>query len=109
MAEEKAPMPLRAVDGAVILSVRVTPRASRNALAGLGRDAAGRSFVAIRLAAPPVDGAANTALVTFLARELGLGRSSLKIIAGETSRLKQVRIEGTSEDALAAWLEAVGN
>ena len=53
--------------------------------------------VLIRLAAPPVDGAANDALVAFLSDALGLPRSSITIIPGEKSRDKRVRIEGLDE------------
>ena len=51
----------------------------------------------IRLAAPPVEGAANEALVAFLSEALGLPRRSVTIISGDTSRDKRVRIEGLDE------------
>jgi uncharacterized protein (TIGR00251 family) len=53
--------------------------------------------VLIRLAAPPVEGAANEALVAFLSDALGLPRRSVTIISGDTSRDKRVRIEGLDE------------
>jgi len=53
--------------------------------------------VLIRLAAPPVDGAANEALVAFLSDVLELPRRTITIVAGETSRDKRVRIEGLDE------------
>ena len=51
----------------------------------------------IRLAAPPVEGAANEALVAFLSDALGLPRRSVSIVSGKTSRDKRVRIEGLDE------------
>ena len=53
--------------------------------------------VLIRLAAPPVEGAANEALVAFLSDALGLPRRSVTIVSGKTSRDKRVRIEGLDE------------
>ena len=53
--------------------------------------------VLIRLAAPPVEGAANEALVAYLSDALGLPRRSVTIISGDTSRDKRVRIEGLDE------------
>ena len=58
--------------------------------------------VKIRLAAPPVDGAANAALVAFLAERIGLPRAAVTVVAGTTSRRKRVAIVGRSlEEVLA--------
>ncbi len=75
--------------GGVQFGVRVIPRASKNAVQGELGDA-----VKIRLCAPPVDGAANTALVEFLAERLGVPRSKVRIVAGATGRNKQIAVEG---------------
>jgi len=87
------------------IEVRVTPRASRDALAGL--DGAGR--LRVRLAAPPVDGAANDALLRFLARRLGVPRSRLRIVRGAGARNKLIEVEGCTDldlrDTLAACPE----
>jgi uncharacterized protein (TIGR00251 family) len=56
----------------------------------------------VRLLAPPVDGAANEALVTLLAEELGVPRRDVRIVHGATSRTKVVEIEGTTADAIRA-------
>jgi len=71
----------------VILEVRVIPRAKKNEFGG-ERD--GRHVV--RLAAPPIDGAANEALVAFLAEHFGVPRSRVTILSGERSRNKRVEI-----------------
>ena len=87
----------------VRLALRVTPRARRSEITGTIAAGEGRTALAIKLAAPPVDGAANEALVAFLAHELGLARSALRIVAGEKARLKTVRISDCPLAAIAAW------
>jgi uncharacterized protein (TIGR00251 family) len=69
--------------------VRVQPRASRTELAGRYGDA-----LKIRLAAPPVDGAANEALVRFLAERLKVPRSSVALMAGAGARAKVLAVTG---------------
>jgi hypothetical protein len=71
------------------LTVWVQPRSSRTEVAGMHGDA-----VKIRLAAPPVDGAANEELIHFLADKLGLPRSAVTIATGHTGRRKTVAFEG---------------
>lgn len=88
--------PYTVVPDGVRLAVRLTPRASRNAVAGLTAGADGRTALAIRLAAPPVDGAANKALIAFLADQLGLPKSAISISSGETARLKMLHLSGVS-------------
>ena len=61
--------------------------------------------VKIRLAAPPVDGAANAALVEFIAGQLGIGKSRVRITAGLTSRRKTVEVEGVTAEQLAEALQ----
>jgi uncharacterized protein (TIGR00251 family) len=76
-------------DGKLIFKVRVVPRASRSELVG-EHDGALR----VRIAAPPVDGAANDELVRLLAREFGVPRSSIDITAGHAAKLKTVCVVG---------------
>lgn len=87
-----------APDGA-ILTVKVVPRAGRTQWAGT-RDGA----LLVRLAAAPVDGAANAALIAFIAGTLDLPRNRVVLIAGETSRTKRVKVIGLSAAAIAARL-----
>jgi len=61
----------------------------------------------IRLTAPPVDGAANEALVDFLSRTLDLSKSSIEIVSGHTSREKRVKISGMSEEEVTQLLNTV--
>ena len=79
----------------MIVDVRVIPRARQTAFGG-ERDGV---FI-IRLVAPPVEGAANEALVTFLADRLGLPRRAVRIVRGERSRNKRIEIIGVTVDQL---------
>ncbi len=84
---------LRVSGDEVRLSVRVQPRARSNGIVGvLG------AALKVRLTAPPVEGAANDALLDFLADVLGAPRSALRIVSGATARDKVVGIRGLSLD-----------
>jgi uncharacterized protein len=87
-------------DGAVTLDIAVKPRSSRE---GVGPVQGDRLCVAVN--APPVDGKANEAVVRVLAATLGVARSAVSIVRGETGRKKTVRIAGVST---AAVLRAAG-
>jgi uncharacterized protein (TIGR00251 family) len=90
-------------NGKVRFSVRVQPRASRSEVVGIYGDA-----LRIRLAAPPVDGAANAELVDFLAKIFAVARRSIKILAGESSRSKIVEVEGITERAVHDVAAGIG-
>jgi uncharacterized protein (TIGR00251 family) len=81
------------------IDVYVQPRASRTQIAGMhdGR-------LKIRLAAPPVDGAANAELVSFIAMRLGIAKSQVRVVAGQTSRRKVIEVDGVSQTAVEAAL-----
>ncbi|WP_414902685.1 DUF167 domain-containing protein [Sphingomonas flavalba] len=85
------------------LPLRLTPRARRSAITGLGADADGRPLVQLRVAAPPVEGAANTALVAFLSSALGVRKTDVTLLSGATARVKMVHVAGDGP-ALAARL-----
>lgn len=94
---------LEARDGGVLLRVKVQPRASRDAVLE-----ACDTWYRVALAAPPVDGAANTALLRFLARTLALRRRQIELISGRQARVKSVRIaEGDVEAVRRALEEAI--
>ena len=88
----------RAADGSLVVSLHIQPGAKKTEVAGLHGEA-----LKIRLAAPPVDGKANAALVAFLAKTCGVPRSAVALVSGETSRSKRVRLQGID----AATLEAL--
>lgn len=74
------------------ITVKVTPRAKKTAVAGVMDD----GTLKIKIAAPPVDGAANKALIEFLAETLGLPKNQVDIVAGETSERKLISLVGIS-------------
>jgi uncharacterized protein (TIGR00251 family) len=75
------------------LQIRVIPRARKDEVAERRGDA-----IVVRLQAPPVEGAANKALLKFLAKALGVRPADLTVVAGEKSRDKVVQIEGLSQE-----------
>ena len=78
-------------NGAAIVSVRVQPRSSRNEIQGEWQGA-----LKVRLTAPPVDDKANAALCAFLAEQLNIPRSAVRILSGERSRTKRVEVRGVT-------------
>ncbi len=76
------------------LIVRLTPRGGRDALGGVRRDHAGRAQLLARVSAPPVEGAANVALVRLVAKALSVPKSAVAITSGETARIKTLEIAG---------------
>lgn len=76
------------------LAVRLTPRGGREAIDGWAVDGDGRPYLKVRVAAPPVEGAANAALIAFLAKTLGVSRSSVTLASGAGARLKLIDIAG---------------
>ena len=88
------------------IAVRVTPRASKDAfLAGTPE------HFAARLAAPPVEGAANAALTALVARTFGVAKRDVSLIAGETARIKRLAIAGDASvlAGIAAELYGAGH
>ena len=88
-------MTIQQTDGGVRFAVRVQPRASRSEVCGVHGEA-----LKVRLAAPPVDGAANDALVALLAHEIGVARRSVRIVSGAASRSKMVEVDGIRSDLI---------
>jgi uncharacterized protein (TIGR00251 family) len=83
--------------GALVFAVRVAPRASKTVAAG-EHDGA----LKVRVAAPPVGGAANEELARFLAKALGVPSGAVEIVSGRASKTKVVRVGGASASALLA-------
>ncbi len=76
----------------VTLRLHIQPGAKKTEVVGLHGEA-----LKIRLAAPPVDGKANACLIGFLADRLGVAKSSVRLVSGESSRAKRVRIDGVDQ------------
>ena len=87
------------VDGAVVLRVHAQPGAGKSAVTGRYGNA-----LKVKVAAPPVGGRANTALLDLLARELGLAANDLSLVSGDSSRTKRVRLGGLEPDDAPAAL-----
>lgn len=88
----------------VRLAVRLTPRAGRDRIDGWARDEAGRVYLKVKVAAAPVDGQANAALVRLIARALRRPAGAVRIASGETARFKQIEIDGAAAaDVTAAF------
>lgn len=84
----------------VVLALVVVPRSGR-----ISFDRVEHGAARLRVAAPPVDGAANAAVVTFLAKAFGLPKGAVRILAGESGRRKRVLLVGLSPAAAATALE----
>lgn len=81
----------RTTPDGIEIAVRVTPRSSRNELSP------GPSHVVARLNSPPVDGAANAALIELAAKHFGVAKRAVRLIAGDRARLKRLAIAGDAE------------
>lgn len=90
--------------GGVRIQLQVQPRASRTEVVGLYGDA-----LKIRVAAPPVDGAANEAIIRFFADRLGVSRSQVRLAKGASGRRKVVEIDGIGLEALTKAFGAAGS
>ena len=94
-----APFQVEQRGAALRIRVRVKPRASKSRILGVREGA-----LELSLAAPPVDGEANSELIRILALALGCGKSALEIVSGAGSRSKLVSIVGFTEAELLAKL-----
>lgn len=92
---------LRADGDGVVLTLHIQPGAKRSECAGLHGEA-----LKIRLAAPPVDGKANEALIAFLAQALGMPKSRVELVSGAASRAKRVRVAGVDAELVRRTLGA---
>lgn len=79
-------------DGAITFDVRVVPRASKSEIVG-EHDGA----LKVRIASPPVDGAANSELIRLFAKKFGVSKSDISILSGESSKNKRIMIANLSQ------------
>ena len=84
------------------LTVRVTPRGGCDAADGWSSDETGRPVLKVRVSAAASEGAANTAVVALLAKVLKIPKSAVRIVAGETSRVKRLEIDGAGEAEISS-------
>lgn len=83
------------------VTVRLQPRASRDEILGWNEE----DVLRVRVQAPPVDGAANAALVRLLAKAIGVPKSRVTLVSGATARNKIIEVDGISVDELKLRLE----
>ena len=94
--------PWSALAGGVALAVRLTPKGGRDSIDGVELLADGRSVLKVRVAAPPSEGEANTALVRLLAKAVGVPPRDVALTAGATARIKRLTISGDPPTLIAA-------
>ena len=95
----------RLVAGGAELRVRAQPGASRDAIEGPGEDAAGQTFLKVRVRAIAEKGKANVAIEQILAKALGVPKSAVSVEKGETQRIKTVRI--SADASIGAAIQAL--
>lgn len=83
----------------VVVRVKVVPRSSKNAIAGVRGDS-----LVIKITAPPVEGQANKALLKFLGKKLGIPPSSIAILSGSSSREKTLLLKGLDQEVVRSIL-----
>lgn len=88
-------------DDSIIFTVKIVPCASKTEIVGEFEDA-----LKIRLAAPPVDGAANAELLRLLSKTFGVSKSDVEILSGEASRVKQIKISNVGVEKIKTILQA---
>lgn len=90
------------IDGdGVMLNLHIQPGAKKTEVVGPHGDA-----LKIRLAVPPVDGKANAALLAFIAAKVGVGKTALELMSGQTSRVKRVCIHAITPQTVLAALHS---
>lgn len=108
MGEGNAHSPFCLMAGGVGINVRLTPKASRNAISGIDATATGENYLKIMVTTVPEDGKANAALCKLLAKTWKLPAGRISVISGATSRHKKLLVaEGNLElkTRLDAWLK----
>ena len=78
----------------MIITVKLTPKAKRNAIQGWAQDANGKRILKVSVTSVPEKGKANEALIDLLAKEWGLAKSAIRIRRGETDRIKTLEVVG---------------
>ena len=102
-------MPFRACPGGVRVRLKVTPKAKRAQFGGLLDEPDGEKALKVAVTAAPEGGKANEAVIALLAKEWGVAKSAVSVVAGATDRRKLMEIRGPSQELLArlqSWLAA---
>ncbi len=94
-------------DDGVSFLLRLTPKGGRDAVDGWSAGADGAELLKARVASPPEDGKANAALIALLAKTLAVPKTTIAIVAGETSRIKTIHLAAPPPDSIRR-LETIG-
>ena len=92
--------PYQAFTDHLLLAVRLTPNGGRDQINGVEFDADGKAHLKARVSVAPEKGKANKALTALIAKQLGLAKSSISLVSGDTSRKKILRIDADPEDVI---------
>lgn len=82
------------------LAVRLTPNGGRDSVDGIEADGEGEAYLKARVSAVPEKGKANKALIILIGKALGVPKSSVSLVSGDTARKKILRIDGEPEDLI---------
>lgn len=82
------------------LHVRLTPKSTIERIDGWDQDERGRAFLKVRVRTAPIEGRANAALIALIADTLDVPKSRIRLLAGDTARLKAIEIDGLSDAEL---------
>ena len=100
--------PFKPVADGVRVAIRLTPKASRNAIAGIAEAGRSDAVLKVMVTAVPEAGKANEALIKLLAKEWGVAKSSISLVAGATDRNKILHIAGDAGDLMARLNQTLG-
>jgi uncharacterized protein (TIGR00251 family) len=101
--------PVRPLGDGIAISLKVTPKAAHARIDGIAADADGKAYLRIRVTEAPEKGKANEAVTRLIARSLGVPKSSVEVLSGETGRIKTVMVHGEGLEArMAAFLAGLG-
>lgn len=100
--------PWQTTDDGLLLTVRLTPKGGQDRIQGIVEDSDGRPAIKARVSAPPVDGAANVALIKLLAKTLGVSKSKIRFSSSETARIKRLHVVGDASDLIQTLRGVVG-
>ncbi|QYO76781.1 DUF167 family protein [Devosia salina] len=98
----------RPTEAGLILHLRVTPNAGRDAIEGIESRDDGTSVLRVRVRAVPDKGKANAAVIALLAKALGVPKSALGVVSGETSRLKTLLVAPSTPDLVTRLAALAG-
>ncbi|MDI6734766.1 MAG: DUF167 domain-containing protein [bacterium] len=89
--------------------IKVIPKSSKDEILIGEAGSPGNRLVKIKVTAAPTKGKANEAVIKLLSRELGLKKSQIAIVSGETSRIKIIELNGVTDDELSRYIEFTKN